>query len=58
MYEEPGILGPIQNCPGPPRNIKTTFGWFFNACSEVDNVLVVGSYKWGWAILSDRSNYE
>jgi len=23
MYEEPGILGPIQNCPGPPRNNAT-----------------------------------
>jgi hypothetical protein len=23
------ILGPDRFRPGPPRNIKTTFGWFF-----------------------------
>jgi len=28
-----GILGLVRFRHGPPRNIKTTFGWFFHSPS-------------------------
>ena len=30
------LVSVVRFRPGPPRNTKTTFGWFFHLCSAIN----------------------